>query len=117
MSQNFGERQVHAFLRATRSAIDPSRSILAASTPYVVAASTGPVRQELIAAGALSSHEVDADYIHLEFEHGAEVEGPVNVKVGLVRFGIVHVRESGRSGWARMAGCCSSRRPDPRPRR
>lgn len=96
MFHKFGERQVHAFLRATRRAIDPSRSVMAASTPYVVAGSTGPVRQELIAAGALSSHAVDADYIHLEFELGAEVEGPVNVKVGMVRFGILNVRESGR---------------------
>ena len=96
MFHTFGERQVQAFLCATRSAIDPRRSILAASTPYIVAGGTGPASQKLIAAGALASQECDADYIHLEFEQGAEVEGPVNVKVGMIRFGILHVRGSCR---------------------
>ena len=97
MFHKFGERQVHAFLQATRSAIDPHRSILTTATPYVVGGSIGPVTREFVAAGAISSHDtIDADYIHLEFEHDAEVEGPVNVKVGMIRFGIVHVRESCR---------------------
>ncbi len=97
MFQTSGERQVHAFLQAARTAIDPGRSILRASTPYVVGGSIGQVGREFIAAGAISSHDtMDADYIHLEFERDAEMEGPANVKIGMIRFDIVHVRESGR---------------------
>ncbi|WP_137897486.1 hypothetical protein [Sphingomonas sp. 2SG] len=97
MFQKFAEREVHAFLQAARAAIDPHRNILTTSTPYVIGGSIGPVTREFIAAGAMTSHdEADADYIHLEFEPGGEAGGPVNVKVGMIRFGIVHVRESGR---------------------
>lgn len=96
MFHEFGERHFHAFLQATRNAIDPHRGILTASTPYVIGGSVGPATREFIAAGAISSHDIDADYIHLEFERGAEANGPVNVKVGMTRFDIVHVRESGR---------------------
>lgn len=97
MFQKSGERQVHAFLQAARAAIDPHRNILTTSTPYVIGGSIGPVTREFIAAGAMTSHdEADAAYIHLDFEPGDEAGGPVNVKVGMVRFGIVYVRESGR---------------------
>lgn len=96
MFDKTGERHLLAFLRATRSAIDPNRNILSASTPYVVAGDVKIARRELIAAGAFASHNVGADYIHLEFKRGAEAEGPVNVKVGMVRFDIVTVRENCR---------------------
>lgn len=59
-------------------------------------AAVGTAGREIIASSAIASHGVDADYIHLEFEHGSETAGPVNVKVGMIRLEILHVRESGR---------------------
>ena len=90
------EAQVHDCLAAVRRTIDPNRTVLAASTPYVVAGSIGPANREVIFAGTLASEGADADYIHLEFEPGAEREGPVNVVVGMVRAGVCHIRQSCR---------------------
>lgn len=47
-------------------------------------------------AGTSAAETADADYIHLEFEPGAEREGPVKVMIGMVRFGIMNIRESCR---------------------
>lgn len=44
MFNTLGERHVYAFLQATCHAIDPSRSILAASTPYVIGGSSRDCR-------------------------------------------------------------------------
>ena len=91
-----GETQVHDYLAAVRRAIDPNRTVLAASTPYVVAGSIGPADRQTIVAGTLASNGADADYVHLEFEPGTERDGPVNVVVGMVRAGVCHIRQSCR---------------------
>lgn len=83
-------------LAAVRRAIDPHRTVLAASTPYIVAGSIGPADRQAMIAGTSAAAAVDADYIHLEFEPGAERDGPVNVMIGMVRSGVMHVRESCR---------------------
>lgn len=90
------ESFVKDYLAAVRRAIDPHRTLLAASTPYIVAGSIGPAGQRALIAGTSAAETADADYIHLEFEPGAERDGPVNVAVGMVRFGIMHIRQSCR---------------------
>lgn len=90
------ESIVKNHLAAVRRAIDPHRTVLAASTSYVVAGSIGPAGRQAMIAGTSAAETADADYIHLEFEPGAERDGPVNVMIGMVRFGVMHIRESCR---------------------
>lgn len=97
------ENIVKNYLTAVRRAIDPHSSLLAASTPYIVAGSIGSADRHAIIAGTQAAQTADADYIHLEFEPGAEREGPVNVMIGMVRLGVMHVRESCRF-WLREDG-------------
>ncbi|THD34459.1 MAG: hypothetical protein E7773_14820 [Sphingomonas sp.] len=95
MFSTTGEQQIQKFLAATRRMIDPHRTILAASTPYIVAGSSGPAGITLI-AGMQAADGVGADYIHLEFAPGREHEGPVNVAVGMMREGVGHIRRTCR---------------------
>lgn len=84
---------VKNYLAAVRRAIDPHRTMLATSTPYVVAGSIGPAGRKAIVAGMSAADTVGADFIHLEFEPGAERNGPVNVAIGMFRCDVGHVWE------------------------
>jgi hypothetical protein len=98
------ERHIKRYLAATRRPNDPHRTLRTASTPYVVACSVGSADRAAIVAGTIAAERSDADYIHLEFEPGSECDGPVNVVIGMVRFGICHVRESCRFWQGRERG-------------
>lgn len=96
MFDTAAETIVKNHLAAVRRAIDPHRNLLAASTPYVVAGSIGRAGRDAIVAGTHAADTADADFIHLEFEPGAERNGPVNVAIGMFRCGVGHIWESCR---------------------
>ncbi len=95
---------VTAFLGAVRLLIDPSRIVLSASSPYVIAGSNGPVGHRFLIASACAANRVNADYIHLEFTPGAESDGPSNVVVAMFRGGICYIQRTCRF-WLDKEGC------------
>jgi hypothetical protein len=82
--QEEGKRQVMAFLTAARRLVDPNRSILAATSPYIFTGGM-PLDMVQLVRGGQKASEFDADLIHLEFAPGAEADGPVNVMVSMSR--------------------------------
>ncbi len=97
MSKNHrSEREVTAFLGATRRLIDPRRGVLVASSPYVIAGGIGPANRRMLLAGASAANHINADYIHLEFALGSEAEGPSNVVIAMFRGGVCHIQQTCR---------------------
>lgn len=79
------ELGIQAYLAAVRKLIDPNRSMLFATSPYVVGGSAFGASRKLLIAGARAAHGADADYIHLDFAPGDIAAGPANVGVGMIR--------------------------------
>ncbi|TFI59758.1 hypothetical protein E2493_02655 [Sphingomonas parva] len=86
-----GKRHVQAFLAAMNHVADPNRAIMADVRPCVLVTGGTPLDPHSLIALAKASDGIDADLIHLEFEIGAESEGPRNILTAMVRDGIVHV--------------------------
>ncbi len=93
---NLGGRHITAYLGAARRLIDPIRGVLLASSPFVIAGGIGPVNQRMLLAGASAANHINADYIHLEFAAGAEIDGPSNVVVAMFREEVCHIRQTCR---------------------
>lgn len=92
--QIYDDRQVKAFLAATRRMIDPGRTAMRDRSPYAVTGGQALNPLQLIAAGQAAGED-DADLIHLEFSPGAETDGPVNVMAS-ISWGNVFVRREYR---------------------
>lgn len=82
--QEEGKRHVMAFLKAARRLVDPHRTVMTETSPYIFTGGIPLDALQLIRGGAKAA-EFDADLIHLEFAQGAEGDGPVNVMVSMSR--------------------------------
>lgn len=90
------ENRVQAYIAATRRLIDPGRSAMKDESPYVLTGGTAINVLQLM-RGAEAASEFDADLIHLEFAGGGAMDGPVNVKAGLMRTAnVVFIRQECR---------------------
>lgn len=88
-----GQRHIHAFSAAMRRLADPGRSAMADPRTCVVISAGRKADLHLLAALAAGANAVDADVIHLEFEPGAEAEGPRNIVTASMREnGVIQVK-------------------------